>query len=268
MKEIIFGFSILFSLFSFPSLIAQEAGAERNSPWKSSIHLEGGMIYPEGNIRENIAIRQNISSFYVEQVTSGHIYSEISGLRLGVRWELYQPEWKTGFSAGIRFSHFSSEISGYSSSRADFFYLRYSMVDSDTKFARVKNIYEYNNYFSLPLEFRWVPVEYNNIHLYARVGAELGGLNFLKETDIEFQEESMEEYEADIVDQIDLTRSSLFSTVYGSIGISYQRENRTGYLIELFLPSPFLTHDNFVLTEVDYFSGFRCSVQFPLNTQK
>jgi len=236
-------------------------GGEKN--W--FLHLESGIMYPSGTIKDNIAIRQNISSYYVNQSSDGEISSETAGFNLGLKCEYFLPRFNTGVSAGLRYTGYNSDISGYSASNADFFYLRYSMMSSDTKFARVINITETNNFISIPLEIRVVPIHYMDFGLFFKAGAEFSRFNIKKKTNINFQDESMEEYEDDILENITLPTNKNYSTLYGSIGVQYGMPNKTNYLFEIFLPSYYLSDNNFALTNVDYFQGFKFSVQIPLN---
>ena len=231
------------------------------------LHLESGYIYPEGSIRESIAIRQNISSYYVNQDTDGHISSETYGFTLGLRWEYFNPRFKTGISTGLRYTGYRSEISGYSSSISDFFYMRYSMQDGETRFARVRSIDETNNFLSIPLELRLVPLQYKRAGFFVKAGAEISFLNFEKGTDIDFQEGGMEAHQDIVLNSIGMTTNKVYSTVYGSVGLKLGQENKPNYSFEVFIPSLFLTGDNFTLTDVDHFTGFRISIQFPLKKQ-
>ncbi len=262
MRKILPVFLLLFMIFL--QINSQDVPAMEDNNWQSFIHIEGGMIYPEGSIRENIAIRQNISSYYVDQSSNGHVYSETYGIVVGAKWEYFNQKLNIGFSSGLRYTDFKSRITGYSSNRADFFYLRYSMVDSDTKFARVKFLEESAGFITIPLEVRFVPFEYKNIGLFGRAGAEVSIMNILSERNIGFREEPMEVYEDEILDQIGNSPDKFYSSLYAAIGLKIANPGRPEYVFEVFLPSPFLSKDNFVLTRVDYYSGFKFSIHFPL----
>ncbi|MFW5877985.1 MAG: hypothetical protein ACOCUP_02615 [bacterium] len=259
-------FLLLFMIFL--QLNSQDLPATGDSNWQRFIHIEGGMIYPEGSIRENIAIRQNISSYYVDQVSNGHVYSETYGIVVGAKWEYFNQKLNIGFSSGLRYTDFQSEITGYSSNRADFFYLRYSMEDSDTKFARVKYLEESAGFITIPLEVRFIPFEYKNIGLFGRAGAEVSIMNILSERNIGFREETMEAFEDEVLGQIGNSPGKFYSSLYASIGLKMSKPGRPEYVIELFLPSPFLSKNNFVLTKVDYYSGFKFSIHFPILKSK
>ncbi len=256
--------SLFLILFPFFNLPAQENTLNPPGQWKSLLHIESGFMYPDGKIRDNIAVRQNISSYYVDQSSDGAVTAETYGFILGARWEYYNDKLNAGISSGLRFTGFRSEISGYSSQMAKFFYLRYSMSGSDTKFARVKKITESTNFFSIPLEVRLVPVKYRKFALFAKAGAEISIFTFGKETNIDFQEQTMEARQKEVLDNIGITSESFYSTLYGSAGISLGADNKPEYIFEIFFPSLFLSHDNFALTKTGYFSGFKFSVQFPI----
>ncbi len=246
-------------------LYSQELPVKPSDNWTKSIHLESGFIYPSGTIKESIAIRQNISSYFVNQSSTGQISSENSGFILGLRWEYFNKQYKSGISTGLRYTGYSSQISGFSASNADFFYLRYSMLNSDTKFARVKNIKETNNLIGIPLEFRIVPVQNKYFELFARGGTELSMFNLKKGTHIQFQDSNMDGSEGVILNNIGLSTNKFYSILYASLGLIIGNENKAKYLFEVFLPSLFLTKNNFTLADVDHFEGFKFSVQFPLH---
>lgn len=232
--------------------------------WASFIHLESGFVYPTTRIKESIAIRQNISSYFVNQSTKGEISSNTSGFLLGLRLEYFNVKLKTGISTGLKYSGYQSEISGYSSSNADFFYLRYSMLDSDTKFARIKSLNETNKFLSIPLEFRYVPINVKGFGLFVKAGADFCILKLENNTDINFQDKSMEVNEGEILDNIGTSGKTSFSSIYGSVGMKFGYENKPNYTFEVLLPSKFLTSNNFTLFDVDNFYGFKFSVQFPV----
>ncbi len=255
----------LFILFAAGlNVHSQEMVSAPAPKWTKSIHLESGLIYPKGSIKESIAIRQNISSYFVNQSSDGEILSVTSGFQLGMKYEYFYSRFNTGISAGIRYTGYRTEISGFSSSNADFFYLRYSILGTDTKFARVKDISEVNNFISIPLEIRVVPLHYRDIGLFFRAGAEFSRFNLKKDTNIDFQDTSMNSYEDNILENIGVTTNKNYATLYGTVGVQYGKENKANYLFEIFLPSYFITDHNFAISEVDYLEGFKFSVQFPL----
>lgn len=254
-----------FLVISMTGLYSQDLSPDRSRNWNKYLYVESGFIYPGGNIKESISIRQNISSYYVNQYSNGYISSESSGFLLGLRWEYFNLSFKTGVSAGIRFIWFSNEISGYSSNSADFFYLRYSMQETDTKFARIKSISEINNIITLPLELRVVPIQFREIELFARVGSEISILNLKKSSNIDFSEKSMEVHQDLILGTFGEHTNKVYSSLFGSVGLKYGKVNKPNYLFEVFLPSIIMTSNYFTIMDVDYFEGFKLSIQFPFN---
>ncbi len=258
---------LILSLILFPllTLHSQELTDEGEKKWNGFLYPEAGFVFPDGTIRDRIAIRQNISSYYVDQTSDGHVSSETNGYFIGLGYEYYISRFRTGFSTGLRFTGFRTQITGNSSERADFFYLRYSMVDTDTRFARVKKITESLNLLSIPVELSVTPFEFGRIGLFARAGVEFNIINPAGKRDIRFQNETMEVNQDDILKNISDQPGKFYSTLYGSVGITLNNENRIRYRLEVYVPSLFLSRDNFSLTEVNSFNGVRFSVQMPLH---
>ncbi len=257
--------SICLLILSGINLYSQDDSDNRSGNWTQFLHLESGFVYPAGTIKESIAIRQNISSYYVNQTSTGEISSETFGFNLGLRWEYFNLKYKSGISSGLRYTGYKSDITGFSSSNADFFYLRYSTLNSDTKFARVKNINDVSNYLSIPLEIRIVPLQYKKLGLFAKAGTEFSRFNLKKKTNIIFQDEDMNVHEDMILSYITEPTNKFYSTLYASVGLQIGNENKPNFLFEVFLPSYYLSKNNFALIDEGGFEGFRFSLQFPLN---
>jgi hypothetical protein len=260
--------SLLLAAMPFLTLTAQYGDDSPPGGRQQFIYFEGGMIYPKGEIKESLSIRQNISYYYVNQYSSGYVSSETSGMLFGVRYGYYFPRFRSGISTGVRFTGLDTEISGYTSDISDFFYLRYSMQDSDTKFARVKSMAESNYFITVPLELIVVPTTYKNVSIYAKAGVEYSVLNVKSAADIEFQDELMDSYEEEILGALSGSANRHYSTFYSAIGLKFGQEDRPNFLLEIYLPSFFLTENNFELIDVDYYQGFKLSIQFPVNYNK
>ena len=260
--------TIILATIPFIAGLPQNNGNQPANDWKKYIHIEVGAIYPEGTISESLAIRQNISYYYANQYSNGSISSETSGLIFGIRYEYFLPKFKSGISTGIRFTGLNTEISGYTSSNSDFFYLRYSMEGSDTKFARVKSLKEDNYLLSVPLEVRFIPFTYKNFSLFAKAGIEYSVISLKRGVDIKFQNDDMNMHEAAILAGISRPSNKNYSVFYSSIGIKLGQEGKLNYSLEILLPSFFMTKNNLSLLDLDYFEGFKLSVQFPVNKNK
>ena len=261
MKKINYLFLIV---LLYPAMLFSQDNPSRRDTWKSRIHIEGGALYPEGQIRENIAIRQNVSSYYIYQSSRGYITSETYGPTFGLRWEFFNPDLKLGISSGLRYTGFKTEISGSTSVNADYFYLRYYSMGSETRFARMKSISETSQYLIVPLEVSYSLFEFKDFGLFAKGGAEFSLFNLRHDTDVEFQEESMDTNSGKVLESFGEPSKNFFAGAYASAGINYSSPNGLVYQAEFFFPSLFLSKDNFVLTEIDNYSGFRLSVIIPL----
>lgn len=255
---------------SIPLLAArsQTYDVSTSPEWKKYLHVEAGLIYPEGSIKESVAIRQNISYFFANQFSSGHVSSTSYGILAGARYEYYYPRFKSGLSAGLRFTGFNTEISGYTSSNSEFFYLRYSIEDNNTKFARIKLMEESNYYLTVPIEVKVVPLTYRNLSLYAKAGVEFSLLRFGSGADITFQDEIMDQNKESVLTSITGESNKFYSTFNSAIGVIVGHDEGPKLLFEVFLPSLFLTENNYKFIDTEYYSGMKLSLAFPINRQK
>lgn len=260
--------SFFLACIPFLTIYPQDDGEQALKNGKRFIHVEAGLIYPEGVIKESVSIRQNLSYYYVNQYSEGYIYSETCGLVLALKYEYFLPGFRSGISTGLRFTGLNTDISGHTSGSSDFFYLRYSIQDNDTKFARVKLLTESIYFISVPLELRVIPFHYKNLSFYANAGIEYSIIRLRNATDIEFQNDDMDAQKDVILGNIAGTANKNYSTFYGSIGIKLGKDNKPNYLFEVLLPSFFLTDSNFSLIDVNYFAGCKLAVQFPVKNHK
>ncbi len=256
--------TIILASLPFITIFTQTNESKSANDRKKYIYIEAGYIYPEGTIRENLSIRQNISYYYADNYSNGYISSFTSGLILGLRYEYYLPKFKSGISSGLRFIGLNTEISGYTSLSSDFFYLRYSMENSETKFARVKSLTENNYVITIPLELRSPSIDYKNLSFFAKAGLEYSIICLRKSANIKFQEESMKVHKDAILEKISGPAGKNYSAFYTSLGLKVGKEDKTNYIMELLLPSLFLTKNNFYMIDAKYFAGFKLSVLVPL----
>ena len=74
----------------------------------------------------------------------------------------------------------------------------------------------------------------------------------------------MDAYREGVVAGFSNAVSTFTSTVYPAIGIQIGNQKFQGMNIEFLLPSFYLTRENFNLSEMKRYTGFRISYQFPL----
>jgi hypothetical protein len=254
---------LITTLFSGMMLFAQDPPEQPNPKWVHLLHAEAGITFLNSTIKESLAIRQNVSSYYAYQSSKGQISTNTTGYNAALLWEFYHSGKKLGFSTGVRYTAYNTMISGYTGQNADFFFLRYSAEGIDTKFARVKSITEANRFIGIPLEIRYVPFQFKNIQYFVKAGIEPGSYNLQHKTDITFQDPLMDPYKEDVVAGFSGSVSSFASTFYSSLGVVLANKNNAGITIEVLLPSFMLSKNNFSLTEANRYSGFRASIQIP-----
>lgn len=258
---------LLFSLVLFlaSGLYAHEPSKKSPAMWEHRLHLEAGFSFPSGSISENLAIRQNISSYYVYQSSQGTVYCDLSSFNTALKWGTYNPGLKLGFAAGVRYSSFTTHISGYTSSNANFFYIRYSTSGTDTKFARVKSITESSKLIGIPIEVTYVPFSSTFMQFFLKGGIEPASYRISHLTDIEFENPDMKAVEEEVAATFSTPVSAFCTSFYTSLGFTIAGETKPGFTFEWVLPSVFISQKNFNLADVNRaFTGIRASVHFPV----
>ncbi len=262
MKKLLL-FSLLLCMATW--LFAQGSSESTASRWKHRLQLEAGFSFPSGSISENLAIRQNISSYYVYQSSQGTVYCDLSSFNTALKWGTYNPGLKLGFAAGVRYSSFTTHISGYTSSNANFFYIRYSTSGTDTKFARVKSITESSKLIGIPIEVTYVPFSSTFMQFFLKGGIEPASYRISHLTDIEFENPDMEGVEEEVAATFGTPVSTFCSTFYTSLGFTIAGETKPGFTFEWVLPSVFISQKNFNLADVNRMhTGIRASIHFPV----
>ncbi len=242
---------------------APEKAAE--DTWINLLHLEGGAVFLNGSINEDLDIRQDINRFYHTPVSHGHISSFTSGHTFGIRWEYFHQKYRAGISTGLRVKSYNTEITGSTSSGTDFFYIRYSEIDSDTKFARLKSITENRSLLTVPVEVRFFPLQVPFFGLYLKAGCDFSLTNLKHSTDVSFHNEDMKTEKNAVKKSFHRETDDLYATAYAALGFKFGKPDKINYMFEIFLPSLYLTNNNFVLTDAEYYSGLRFSLQYPFN---
>lgn len=262
MKKLLL-FSLLLCMAT--GLFAQGSSESTASRWKHRLQLKAGFSFPSGSISENLAIRQNISSYYVYQSSQGTVYCDLSSFNTALKWGMYNPALKLGFTTGVRYSSFNTLISGYTSNNANFFYIRYSTSGTDTKFARVKSISESSKLIGIPLEISYIPFSSRYVQYFLKAGLEPASYRISHLTDIEFENPDMKAVEEEVAATFSAPVSAFCTTIYTSLGFTITGETTPGFTFEWVLPSVFISQKNFNLADVNRaFTGIRASVHFPV----
>ncbi len=262
MNRIIFCVFVL--CLATSNLFAQNSGAKFQLGGTHNLQLDFGVLSPGGSVKESLEVRQNPSYYYDNNYRSGSVNAETSIYNFGASYEYFLDNLKSGLSTGIRFTNVFTEVFGHSSHQSDFFFLRYSEDESDTKFARVKNLTEHYAVLSIPLELRVQLLRWHDFSLFARAGMEYAFVKLTHSLDIEFQQESMDLVKDVVLDKIKSPLNNQYATAYASLGLTYGKEGKINAVFELMGPATFLTNDNFHLVDLHYNSGFKLAVIIPL----
>lgn len=247
------------------SIYSQDVSDSGSRAWLRFLHVEAGSFYPDGKIKERISIRQNVSSNYVDLASYGNISSTSSAPIIGIRWEYYNKKVNLGVSTGLRFTLYSNEITGSSSTKADFFYLRYSEMASETRFARVKSLTENKDFLSVPLEIRYdLPIHTKGFGCFIKCGIEASVLSFGEKLNIDFQENAMDSSNDIVMNSLVLNTDRFYSIFYGSTGCYVGKSGKPNFAVEIFFPSKILGQKNFNLVDIKSLEGFKFSVLLPL----
>jgi len=258
---------VFFFLFIFLENIYSGNESDENnfSSWKSYLKVELNGYYPNGNISSDINIRQNFNSLGSGIQDNGSIWSYANGVSVGLQCMLYNSNLRMGVSSGLRYNDYLAEVYGSVSVYSDYFYLRYSELDQETKFARVEVITEKKEYFSIPIEFTYNVYNYKRLGLWTSLGGEVGLLCVSHETDIEFVESKMNSYKSIVLESFGSPDEKALSNIYLTLGGSYSFKNGAFFRIDAIVFSDYICSGQpFVIYESDFFNGFMMSLQFPI----
>ncbi len=222
-----------------------------------------------GTLNEKWAVRQDVSSYNGDYgySNSGVLNTSMSMYSIGFKPEYSFYHDRLSVFSGLRLTRINSYMDKLSSGSGDFFYLRYKTTPTSSEYCRVMSVDENNDYLGIPLELRYTAFRINRFSFFVKVGTELS-FKLASKTDIAFTSESMNPYKDEILNSVGVKVNTMYSTLYGSIGVKYSPNNRINLNLDLFLPSAFLTTNNSTLIIPQNFSGFQFSVQIPITTQK
>ncbi len=246
-------------------LAESDEDLKASSPWQSYFMVEVNNYLPNGSMNSHIAVRQNVDAYDSGYDSNGSVWSDAYGLAGGLQWMVYNENLRIGISSGLRYTNYMTEIYGSVSASADYFYLRYSEANQETKFARVKSISETKEYLSIPLEISYKVFEYQRISLWTRLGGEFGLICLDHKTDISFMESGMDVFKTEVLPSFGVADEKALSSIYWTIGGSYRLKNGVFFRVDGIALSKYVNTDApFFLVESDYFSGVMLSMQIPL----
>lgn len=252
-------FLIVFALGAFVPLCAE-------NPASLSVGVEFGGNEVSTSLNEKWNIRQDVgSNYYGYNSSSNSIATNMYISHFAVKPEIRLFDDKLAFSSGLRFSNVMSDVSiwGNQMDNAGYFYLRYNNTGLNTEYAKVKMMNESTNYLGIPIDVKLIPFSFWKMDFYIKTGIEFN-FKLSSNTQIDFANDAMNKFEQTIIDHVGLKVNNLYSTWSSALGVSLGNKNRLQYNIELLLPSFFITNNNSTLVNTEMFTGFRCSIQFPI----
>ncbi len=255
MKKIAF---VLVSLLLFTNSYAQ-----KNHHFLLGIDFGGGPV--TGETSDNWSIRQDLSPYSEYNSFLSGVRNESSLLYFSIKPELILNQSRFSVSSGLRFTVLDSYLKG--GINGEYFFLRYKSDASGTEYARTKELSETVSYLSIPMELKYVAIQISNVGFYAKVGTE-AGLKLNSKKEIEFTTEAMNEYKDEILDKNTTKINSIYSTLYGALGVRWESLKGTQINLEWLLPSKLLTQNNLTQIKPEMYTGFQVSVMFPLQKTK
>lgn len=251
------------SLFVFTLLLLFSTHSFSENPYRFSCHVELGGKEANTSLNESWDIRQDVGSYNYSQNNSVQTSMYITHIAVKPEISLYND--KLAFSTGLSFSNISSDICALetSSNSINYYYLRYKTTGLNTEYAKVNSINQSSNYLGIPIDVKVVPYTISNIDFYLKIGLELN-VKLNTNTKIDFVNSSMNEFNQSIIDNVGLSVNNIYSCWKNSIGVRIGNKNKLRYNFELILPSLFITNNNSTLIKSDMFTGFACSIQFPI----
>lgn len=234
--------------------------AQDSNPF--SVNLEFGSNTVNSTLSDNWPVRQDVGSYYYDGYNSNYVYIDNTVVFFGVKPEYSFFKNKMSVSSGLRFTNLFADLSKANADQGGYFFLRYNSENTNTEYARVKNINETSNYLGLPFELKISPFSIRNISFYFKVGTEFS-FKLNTNTSIDFKDNAMDIYKQDIIGDLDIRSNTYYSVLYNSVGVNIDTLKKLKLNIELLLPSFFLTSNNSTLVNMDEFSGIQFSVNLP-----
>jgi hypothetical protein len=252
-------------VFIFTAMVFCSVLSFSENPAKLSILVEFGGNGVSPSLNESWNIRQDVGAYSSNYSSSSNYVMAMSVMNFAVKPEIYFFKNKVALSSGLRFSNVMSDLSvaGSSSNYSNFFYLRYSTTGLNTEYVRINSISESTNYLGIPIDVKVVPFSLWKLDFYLKTGIELG-YKLTSKTKIDFVNESMAPYSQSIIDNVGLKTNNLYSTWSTSWGVTFGNANKLRYNLEFLLPSFFITKNNSTIVNGNMFTGFKCSIQFPI----
>ncbi len=257
-------FYFLFALSIISLRLYSQNEGESSQVWQKFVHIEMNGMLPNATMKENIPIRQNVSSYTYYNHNDAKIVAQTNGLAYAAKLELYNDQLNLGLSAGIKYCSYYTTIKGRMSENAEYFYFRYVSDQQESKFARLKNITEKQQYLTVPVDFRYYYLNRKRLGLFARLSGDVG-FNVYHKLDVTFFNPEMNPNKPEVLSIIDQTFDKVYYSGFASLGFRYYYLNKVSLNVEINVLSTYFGGNYFILTDAGRCSALKASVQIPLN---
>lgn len=212
-------------------------------------------------LNENWPIRQDVGYYYnYGNNASVNIMARLN--YFGISPEFFFLDKKLSVSPGLRFTNLYSDVVKPKYDNSEYFYLRVKSEGYNTDYARVRAIKENTNYLGVPLEIKYIPFDFDFISFYVKLSGELA-YKINSTTDIVFKEQEMEQYQQSVLADLNVNVSSIYSSIYASIGSTVKFSDHLFGSLDIFFPSFYMTEKNSGLVNITNISGVQLSLTVP-----
>ncbi len=227
------------------------------------IVLETGLVLPNANLYDDIAIRQNPLSDSWSSYNDGTVTFSSVGFMLGARWKWCNTTSGLGISLGIRTKGIFNDITGNSAKNGDYFYLRYYTDDFNkiTKFARIKTIDETLFILTLPVELQYTILRREFFDAFISLGTEIGYVA-IRNMEFTFRDDAMKAYEGDVRNAVHHQSNDFYGATYGSFGVVVGSSRNI--MFEICAPGIYFNKKYFDLGTASFFTTLKFSLQIPI----
>ncbi len=257
-------YCLLLAILFFSSRSDSQNESESSQTWQKYVHIEISGLLPNTTLKENIPIRQNVSSNSYYNHNVAKIVAQTNGLTYAAKLELYNNQLNFGFSLGVKYWLYFTTIKGRMSENAEYFYFRYASNQQESKYARLKNITENQHYLTVPVDVRYYFLNRKRLGLFVRMSADVG-FNVHHKLDVTFFNPEMNLNKTEVLSIIQQTLDKVYYSASASLGFRYYYIEKISLNVEFNILSKYLGGNYFILTDAERYSAIKASVQIPFH---
>ena len=214
------------------------------------------------NVPERVRASKSVYEYNDFYYGSPKANQSITTLYGGVNYETYFNNDRLGFSAGLRFSQFTSEISaGWNQ---NYLVWLFRQDETYTDFLTIRSITQNNNYLGVPLSLRYIlPRKRDSFFTqYFKLGT---AINYCLSTNnsILFFDASMSRHEDAVSEQIGKP-NPLNALIYPAYGFKFGRMKNVWVNLEFIFPGFIIGNNAHPFVKTNVGMGIQLAVQIPL----